>query len=188
MEQVVYEIYKFLFHPITALMICVACFWFSVNHRNFFSVLIILSLIKVIDVLTNKFLLGPNWVAYYSFYIALDFITILCLIFREALIERFFVQVVYKRIFSEYVLIGIYCLSIAYNIPTFIEQWTRKTPYILNYLYSQGLTSPPMFFYNHYVMFKGALGIFEHFIIVFLAYQSAKISHAKLRRQAKDGV
>lgn len=188
MEQVVYDIYKVFLHPISVLMICAACFWFAANHRNFFSVLIIMSLIKVVDVLANKLLLGPNWVAYYSFYIALDFITVLCLVFREAITNRFFVRVVYQRIFAEYVLIGIYVLSILYNIPTFIEQWTRKTPYILNFLYSQGLTSPPMFFYDHYVMFKGALGTFEHFIIVFLAYQSAKISQAKLRRQAKDGV
>lgn len=162
--------FTFVFIPILCLFYC----------RHYPNLLYFLSIpmgIKIIDIIwMNQDLLTlfPSWV-YYSTYIGLELIVIFLIFYRGSIAKSLRLNVYYRRIPQEYLLMSLYCVSVIINMITLMEDLIRND-HILGDLFA---SYQPMFFYDFYHLMRLPINLAELILYVVMAYFAARASRSK---------
>ncbi|MCL1123853.1 hypothetical protein [Shewanella surugensis] len=132
---------------------------------------------KIIDVLwLSDYLLTqvPSWVFYVT-YIGFELLIITLIFYRGTIAKTLGLNVHYRRIPQEYLLMGVFSLSIIINLITLMEDLIRNH-HILGDVF---VPYQPMFFYDAYLFLRFPLNVAESILFVMLAYFAVRADRSE---------
>lgn len=161
----------------TFAFIPILCLFHCRHYPNWLYLLSIPIGAKIFDVFwLSDYLLTqvPSWVFYIT-YIGFELLTISFICYRGSIAKILGLNVHYRRIPQEYLLMGIFSLSIIVNLITLMEDLIRNN-HILGDVF---VPYQPMFFYEIYLIIRFPLNIAESILFVVMAYFAVRANKSE---------
>ncbi|WP_298768938.1 hypothetical protein [uncultured Shewanella sp.] len=162
--------FTFVFIPILCLFYC----RHYPNWLYFLSIPMGGKIIYIILINKNLLTIPPSWI-FYCTGIGLELLVIFLIFYRGILAQTLGLNVYYRRIPQEYLLMSLYCVGVIINIIALVEDIIRNNHILGDFF----VPYQPMFFYNIYLVMRLPLNLAELILYVVMAYFAARSSRPK---------